>query len=347
MKTIGAKMPTIGWGCIGTGNIARDMGEQLSMLSQASLVAICSATGRRVDVDQLFGFRRVVETVEQLLKIPEVDIVYVASANVDHARHSLAALRAGKHVLCEKPIAMSKEEAETVISVAFRRKLLFMDGTFQAYLPTFSRLSAHIKSKGPPQIIQLHRKIKAVLMEESPLLTSATLGGGIYDGTGSSTAQMLVALMGVNVVRGLRPHHMKVRSVRRGDVDGDTTVSIDFPSGVRATLSHVAHNETKPSRVALQCGAILFDLPKLEHITIDGEPLNELRPTEHGDHPGLGYEAAHAMHLLNSHQTESPLLPHDASLAMMHLMDLVRANIPTHVAYKPSSPTSVCEHFSV
>lgn len=339
-------MSQIGWGCIGTGNIARAMGEQLSMLPRAAPIAICSATGRRLDVDRLFGFHQFVESVEKLLSIPEIDIVYVASANTDHARHSMAALRAGKHVLCEKPVAMSEEEARVVISTAARRGLLFMDGTFQAYLPVFARLSSYMKEMGPPQIITLNKKIKTVLMNESPLLTNAALGGGIYEGTGSYTAQMLVTLMGVNAVRALRSENVRVQSVPSRKVDWSTLVYIDFPSGTRATLSHHARDKTDRSKVVFQCGSILFDLPKLEQITINGEPLSHsatpLMP--HGAHPGLGLEAAHAMDLIASHKFESPLLPHDTSLAILHLMDLVRAKIPTHVSYKPPSPTSVCEN---
>jgi len=337
-------MTGIGWGCIGTGNIASAMGEQLAMLPRAVPVAICSATGRRMDVEQLFGFRKVVENVDQLLAIQEIDIVYVASANTDHARHSIAALRAGKHVLCEKPIAMNEEEAETVISIATRRNLLFMDGTFQAYLPVFKQLSTIIKERGPAQIIQLHKKIKTGLMQQSPLLTSAALGGGIYDGTGSYTAHILVSLMGVNAIGGVRPRHVRVQSASIGKVDWSTTASIDFPSGTQVTLSHLAHDEQRMSKVVFQCGSVEFDLPKLKRVTIDGQPLsNDVQSTERGVHPGLGHEAAHAMELIEKNQIESPLLPHNTSLAMMHVMDLIRVNIPTHVLYKPPSPTSVCE----
>ena len=321
------------WGCIGTGAIAHAMSEQLSMLPEANLFAICSATGRSVDASQLFGFQRVVENYEALVKIPEIDIVYVASANTDHAKHSLAALRAGKHVLCEKPVAMNMHELVEMQTTAKLYKRLFMDGTFQAYLPSFRTLSNLLTLRGPPLTIHLNKKIKYKIMHESPLLTSSQLGGGIYEGTGSYTAHMLVAIMGVNVVMALRHERITVSSIKGpGGVDWQTMVNIEFPSGTMAVLSHVAYNDTTLSKVTSHSGGVEFNLPKISRITTEGVPI-ELECDGVGKHPGLGSEAQHAMDLLATGTLESPLLTYDTSRAIVHLMDLVRSKIRSHPHY--------------
>lgn len=315
----------IHWGCIGTGAIASAMAEQLSMHPQAIMSAICPATGRRIDADQLYGFQRVVANYEELISLPEIDIVYVASANTDHARHSLAALRAGKHVLCEKPVAMNNDELKTVLAVARMYKRLFLDGIFQAYLPSFRTLMRELKVRSPTRIMQLNEKIKHEVMQNSHLLTSPSLGGGIYEGTGSYTAHMLVSLMGVNAITALHPHNVVVSSTKgQGDVDWETIVTIDFPSGSKAVLTHVAQNDTTPSKVASHSGNITFDLPKISYIQVDGKLLDI---EGQGRHPGLGWEVSHAMELLTLGAIESPLLPHDVSLATGHLMDIVRSKM--------------------
>lgn len=326
-------MEVVNWGCIGTGAIAQAMGEQLSMLPRANLFAICSATGRSIDASQLFGFQTVVANYEALLRLPEIDIVYVASANTDHVKHSLAALRAGKHVLCEKPVAMSMEELVDVQKTAKLYKRLFMDGTFQAYLPSFRVLMDQLTERGPPLTIQLCKKIKYKIMHTSPLLTSPQLGGGVYEGTGSYTAHMLVVLMGVNVVMNLRPERVTVSSIKGpGSVDWQTMVRIEFPSGTMAILSHVAYNDTTQSKVVSHSGVVEFDLPKILRITTEGVPLM-LGCAGSGEHPGLGWEASHAMDLVTTGALESPLLPHGTSLAIAHLMDIVRSKIRSHPQY--------------
>lgn len=319
----------INWGCIGTGAIANAMGEQLSMLPRANLVAICSATGRQIDASQLYGFKRVVDNYETLLSIKEINIIYVASANTDHAKHSLAALRAGKHVLCEKPVAMSMQELLEVQKTANLYKRIFLDGTFQAYLPSFKVLTEQLKLRNPPLVIQLNKKIKLKLMHNSPLLTSSRLGGGIYEGTGSYTAHMLVTLMGVNNVMALRTERVVVSSVQGpGGVDWQTMVNIEFPSGTRAILSHVAYNSTTLSKVSSHSGVVEFDLPKISQINTEGTSIQK-ECAGVGAHPGLGWEASHAMDLIAAGRLESPLLTYDVSKAVTHLMDIVRDKIRT------------------
>lgn len=111
-----------------------------------------------------------------------------------------------------------------------------------------------------------------------------------------------------------------------------TMVNIEFPSGRMAVLSHVAYNDTTRSKVSSHSGVVEFDLPKISQITTEGVPL-ELECAGHGQHPGLGWEASHAMDLITTGTFESPLLRYDTSLAIVHLMDIVRSKIRSHPQY--------------
>ena len=113
----------IRWACIGTGHIAMAMAQQLSRLPGARREAICSASGKPAaaieNIRAQCGYARAL-TFDELIADGDVDIVYVASANSAHAAHCLAALRAGKPVLCEKPLTLSLAEAEEIIAEAVR-----------------------------------------------------------------------------------------------------------------------------------------------------------------------------------------------------------------------------------
>ena len=337
-------MAIFNWGCIGAGANANAMGEQLSMLQSVNLVAICQATTRRLDASKLYGFKKVVDNYKTLLSIPDIDIVYVGSANVDHAKHSLAALRAGKHVLCEKPVAMSMQELIEIQKTARSYGRLFLDGITQAYLPSFQTLTRQLKLRAPSLAIQLISKIDYNQMRRSATLTSPLLGGGVYENTGSYTAHMLVTLVGVNVVLSLHPERVVVSSVKGPDgVDWQTMVNLEFPSGTRATLTHVAYNTSTLSKVSSHSGVVTFDLDNLSQFTTEGVSI-DMQSVGVGNRPGLAWEASHAMNLLTASKIQSPLLPHDVSRAILYLMDIVRSKIPTHPSYNNKNPTHPTHH---
>ena len=78
--------------------------------------------------------------------LPNCDAVYVQSHPRDHVRHIRHALEAGKHVLCESPIALSREDCESLFAMAKEKKLVLMDAIKTAYSTAYSRMLLLIKS---------------------------------------------------------------------------------------------------------------------------------------------------------------------------------------------------------
>lgn len=342
------------WGCIGTGNIAMAMAQQLSRLPGAKREAICSASGKPAStVEHTYGYARVL-TLEELVSDPAIDIVYVASANTAHAKHCLAALQGMKHVLCEKPMTMNFAEAKEVLAEAERRQLLLVDGSFSAYLPAFDILRAHLPDIGKIQRVELNKKIRMVIMENSPIINLKALGGGLYDGCGSYTAHALCFLFGADAVAALRPENVLVESdpSPNGQVDYNTKVTLQL-CGVTAILNHRASDEGRKSFVTGELGSIEFTLPRLEEVIVNGkvcktpygieEPFRDLSKDEpgapHGVHTGLGVEAAVVQRAVAAgvRGPGTPELSLEVMIAMAHLMDLVRQCIPTHLNYKATS----------
>ncbi|HWJ53366.1 MAG TPA: Gfo/Idh/MocA family oxidoreductase, partial [Propionibacteriaceae bacterium] len=83
------------------------------------VAAVASRRGAREYADRL-GIERAYASYQELLADPDLDLAYNALPPSLHARWSIAALEAGKHVLCEKPFAMNAAEAERVVEVAER-----------------------------------------------------------------------------------------------------------------------------------------------------------------------------------------------------------------------------------
>ena len=106
-------------GIIGCGKIAqtRHIPEYFAN-ENATLIGYYDFVYERAeDMARQYG-GRAFHTVEELLACPEIDAVSVCTANNAHAEVTIAALRAGKHVLCEKPMATSMKECEAMVSEA-------------------------------------------------------------------------------------------------------------------------------------------------------------------------------------------------------------------------------------
>jgi 1,5-anhydro-D-fructose reductase (1,5-anhydro-D-mannitol-forming) len=108
----------LGWGLIGASDIARTrMIEAIRAQPDSVVVAVMSsqlerARGYAAETD----IPRAYDSLDVLLADPEVDVVYISTTNDLHAQQTLAAARAGKHILCEKPLALSLDDAREMVA---------------------------------------------------------------------------------------------------------------------------------------------------------------------------------------------------------------------------------------
>src|SRR5438445_753213 len=113
---------TIRVGIIGAGFARRVQLPGLRLVPGVEVTAV--ASGHRANAEATakeFGIRRVYDDGEQVARAPDVDLVIVSSTPDSHARFAIAALEAGKHVLCEKPTAVSATEAQRMLDASERR----------------------------------------------------------------------------------------------------------------------------------------------------------------------------------------------------------------------------------
>ena len=102
---------SLGWAMVGTGSHVRDrMAPAAKHASNTRLVAVCSRNlSRAQDYARDFGFERAYDNYSRLLRDEQVDVVYLATPNHLHKKQTIEAARAGKHVLVEKPMALTSE----------------------------------------------------------------------------------------------------------------------------------------------------------------------------------------------------------------------------------------------
>jgi len=137
----------IGIGILGFGGFAMFAAQQFAQVPGAALRCI-AGTHREASLAcaRRFGLADV-ERAEVLFAMPDVQLVYIATPPFLHHEQARDALRAGKHVIVEKPLAVTMEQADELVSLARDRRLLLVTNLMQRYNPLFGQIKALVDSK--------------------------------------------------------------------------------------------------------------------------------------------------------------------------------------------------------
>lgn len=172
------------WGILGCGAIATSaIAPAMRWSRGGELHAVGSRTQERADERARVVEAKVAHgSYEALLADPEIDAVYVGVPNGEHARWVRAAAEAGKHVLCEKSLTLSPEEARDLRALFTARRLRLVEAFMVRHHPQWARLRALLPEIGP--VDHVRAVLRARRSDESDHRWSATLGGGaLFDVT--------------------------------------------------------------------------------------------------------------------------------------------------------------------
>ena len=176
---------------------------------------------------------------EQLLADDEIEAVYVGTPNAAHAQWAVAAARAGKHVLCEKPLGASRAEAETMFAAAREHGVWLMEAFMYRFHPRTLRLTEIVAAGeiGPPALVRA--SFGFAVTDPANVRLSAELAGG---------ALMDVGCYPVNAARMIAgPVRAATATARWQDVDVTLAGVLDHTGGalslVSCSLVSGRHNE--------------------------------------------------------------------------------------------------------
>lgn len=313
----------IHWGILGTGRIARRFALGLHSLSDARLVAVGSRSSRAAEqFGAEFRVPHCYPTYEELVRDPEVDVIYVATPHSLHKENTLLALGAGKVVLCEKPFTINAREAAEVIAFARTRKLFLMEAMWTRCFPLMARLRELLAQQAIGELRMLTADFGfRAGYEEEPRLFDRALGGGSLLDVGVypvSLASMLFGRpQGVNSLAHLGPT----------GVDEAAAIVLSHPQGQLAVLSSAVRVDTAQEAVLYGThGRIRIHPPwwRPTAMTLSVEGLAE----ELLEFPLVGngyqYEAAEAMKCLRAGKHESELIPLEETHQVMQTLDAIR-----------------------
>jgi predicted dehydrogenase len=178
------------------------------------------------------GIARVYPTYEALLADPDLDAIYNPLPNSLHATWTIRALEAGKHVLCEKPIAATVAEAQAMADAAARTGRVLMEAFHYRYHPLFARLRTIIDAGDIGSVRHLEAHLCFPLLLRSDIRWRADLAGGALMDAGCYTVHFLRHLAAAEPV-------VESASARwtGGGVDRLMEARLRFPDGRTARLT--------------------------------------------------------------------------------------------------------------
>ena len=133
-------MKKINWGIVGAGRIAASFAEALKTSQDSVCYAVASRNGQRgQEFAQKWGFDKVYTDYDSLFADEAVDAVYIATPHMNHAALSIAALKAGKAVLCEKAATVNARELQDVYQVVSETNGLYVEALWTKFNPTFRK----------------------------------------------------------------------------------------------------------------------------------------------------------------------------------------------------------------
>jgi predicted dehydrogenase len=169
------------WGILSTAKIGTDKvvpAMQKGELCEVMAIASRDAARARAAADRL-GIPRAHGSYEALLADPEVDAIYNPLPNHLHVPLSIAALEAGKHVLCEKPIGLSAAEGQALVDAGKRHpRLKLMEAFMYRHHPQWQRAKEIVKNGGVGELKTINTVFSYFNDDEGNIRNQPEIGGG-------------------------------------------------------------------------------------------------------------------------------------------------------------------------
>jgi len=254
-------------GVLGAGNFAGAvLLPAMRTVRDIELVGIASAGGLHAQhAAQRFGFAYAISDEDAILNDERINTIAILTRHGEHARQAVAALKAGKHVFVEKPLAVDEKQLQSVLRALRRSETLLTVGFNRRFAPLAVRLADFLDGRSEP--LFMHYRVNAGYIPLNHWVHDPEQGGGRIVGEGCHFIDFLTFLAGAAPI--------KVQAAGLPD-DGryredNLTMTFTFPDGSVGVVDYLANGDKSfaKERVEVFCGgrvAVLDDFRALETI---------------------------------------------------------------------------------
>lgn len=218
-------------GILGAARIATPFITGAKLSARAEVVAVASRDASRAKTfADAHGVPRAL-TYEQLLATKEIDAVYIPLPNSLHAHWSIAAARAGKHVLCEKPLALSEAEAIEMFAAADAAGVVLLEGYPFLFQPQTLEIERRIQAGEIGQVQTIFATCGFTLSNPDDFRFDPSMGGGALLDAGCYPVSL------IRQITGDRPIRVTATAQWHRGVDQTLAATLRFANGTLAQLS--------------------------------------------------------------------------------------------------------------
>jgi phthalate 4,5-cis-dihydrodiol dehydrogenase len=298
-------------GIAGIGVGASEILPQMEQIPEFELTAAADVNPRVLGiVRQRYG-SRTYDSIEKLCADPDVEAVWISTPNRFHAPHTLIAASRGKHVVVEKPMAISLQEAEQMIEASIKNKIKLLCGHTQSFGPHIRTMRRIIRSGQFGKLCALHvwAYTDWMLRPRTPEELDIEQGGGVPYRQGPHQVDTLRLLGGgmVRSVRGAIGQWFKGRPI-----PGYYSAFMEFEDGTPATLMHNGYGYFLASEL-VPWGKQNSRYSEAERASIRESLLNGTR-NENADKDGMRIGGANEREVLDRGIARRVWLPNDLGI---------------------------------
>lgn len=241
-------MSTLKWGLIGCGDVARKrVARAILDEPRSRLIAACRRDEAQLaEFCRTFGVEKAYSDADALLNDPEIDAVYIATPVCEHLPQTLAAARAGKHVLVEKPMAMTLAECDQMITACRDAGVKLSVAYYRRFYPLVHRMQELIRAGaiGKPMAVSAVTSTEA---GDGWRWVPEHGGGGALMDIGSHRINLFTSLFGP--VRSVKA--ICERGACRGGTEDTAVLLMQFASGIVGTLQCHFRGSADPDEFAI------------------------------------------------------------------------------------------------
>jgi len=258
-------------GLLGAGSFATNtLLPAIKRVGDVSLVGVCAANGSHSQqTAKKFGFRYAAADEETIISDAKINTVVIATRHNLHARQVIAAVNAGKHVFCEKPLCLNEDELHDIVRACDEQsagKPLLLVGFNRRFAPLALRLKGFLREVHEP--LALHYRVNAGFIPADHWLNDPEQGGGRIIGEVCHFVDFLTFLVGS------APVEVEAHSLANpGKYSNDNVISsVRFADGSQGTISYLANGDKSYSKERIEvfgggAVAVLEDFRRLEIVT--------------------------------------------------------------------------------
>lgn len=312
-------------GLLGAGGIAGTMAETIARMKDVQNYAVASRDlakaedfARRHRIEKAYG------SYEEMLADDQVDLVYIATPHSHHHEWTMAALNAGKNVLCEKAFAANAAQAKEMIDLARSKKLLLAEAIWTRYMPSRTMIREIIDRGDIGEVRTVTSNLGYPISNVARMIRPELAGGCLLDLT-VYTLNFTSMILGNGFTR------LEAFMIPTGTgVDGQDSVFLEYPDGKMAVMMTTMYSRTDRRGVIYGTDGLIevenINNPQKISVYASMPSGLELRQelTPPAQISGYEYEVEACMKALREGRVECPEMPHAETLEIMRQMDEIR-----------------------